>query len=144
PEAARRIRNEFPGARILVISAVDSEEQVYRAAEAGVCGYLMKSAECSDVLDAIRQIHNGETVFPESIARKIENRRKRPPFTKREMKILRWLVRGLSNKEIATELNFSTSTIKQEISRLLEKLGVSDRTRAATLAIELGIVDLEE
>jgi len=144
PEAARRIRSDFPGARILVISAVESEEQVYQAAQAGVCGYLSKSVDCAEVLDAIRCIHRGETVFPDSIAQKIEQRRRRGDFTERELAILHSIVRGLSNKEIANQLHYSTSTIKQDLGRLLDKLEVSDRTRAATMAIELGIIDLQE
>ena len=144
PAAVQLIREEFPGARILVISAVESEEQIYRAAQAGVCGYLNKGADCSEVLDAIRRVHVGETVFPAPIADKLAQRRARPDLSEREMEILKRVVRGRLNKEIAAELNYSTSTIKQELSRLLEKLGVADRTRAATIAIERGIVDLDE
>ncbi|MEM7700056.1 MAG: response regulator transcription factor [Verrucomicrobiota bacterium] len=144
PEAARTIRSEFPGARILVISAAEAEEQIYRAAKAGVCGYLNKSADCGVILDAIRRVHAGETVFSGPIAEKLARRRARADLGERELEILGLIVRGFSNKEIAAELRYSTSTIKQELSRLLEKLGVADRTRAATIAIERGIVDLEE
>jgi len=141
PDAVEAIREEYPGARVLMLSAVEKEEPIYRAVRSGVCGYLNKDSSCSEVLDAVRCIHQGKTIFPPMVAAKIENRSLRPELTKREKSILKEVVAGRSNKEIADSLHLSESTIKQELGRVLKKLKVPDRTRAATLAIELGIFE---
>lgn len=142
PGVVASIRKEFPGARVLLLSAFDGEEHVFQAMEAGVCGYLTKNSACADVLAAIRSIHQGETVFPPELAAKAEARRDRPGLTPREVQILQLLAGGNSNKEIARQLGFSESLIKQELVRIFDKLGARDRAHAATLAIERGIVDL--
>jgi DNA-binding NarL/FixJ family response regulator len=141
-EATRELLAEFPEARVLMLSGLEGEEDIFRAVDAGACGYLTKAAEREVVLSAIRQVHEGRTVFPAAVAAKLAARMLREPLTERELNILRLIVQGRSNKEIVTELHMSGGLVKKEISNLLAKLGAADRTRAATLAIERGIVHL--
>lgn len=142
PQAVKQIRAEFPGARVLLLSAFDGEEHVHRALQAGVCGYLTKSADCEEVLSAIRCIHGGGTVLPATLAAKATARQFRPDLTERELEILRHVAMGTTNKEIAFRLGYSESLIKQHLVRVFTKLGAHDRAHATTLAIERGLVEL--
>lgn len=141
-EAARDILAEFPDARILMLSAREGEEDIHRAVDAGVSGYLTKAAERDEIIAAIRRVHAGQSVFPADVAGKLAARRQRVPLTERELNILRHIVQGCSNKEICSALHMSDGLVKLHVSKILEKLGAPDRTRAATLAIERGIVHL--
>ncbi len=141
-ETLELIRAEFPEARVLMLTIFDGEEDIYRAITAGAKGYLTKSAECEDVLRAIRRIHAGAAIFPPAIAAKIKEREKRRPLTPREIEILRLLVKGHSTKEIVHLLKLSMGTIRLHISIILDKLDAFDRTNAVAKAIERGIVHL--
>ena len=138
------IRNEFPDARVLMLTILEGEEDIYRAVSAGARGYLTKSSECEQVLAAIRALAAGETYFPPEIIAKIKAREKRKPLTERELEILRLLVRGHSTKEIVDLMKLSMGTIRLHISIILEKLGAFDRTNAVAIAIERGIVRVGE
>ncbi len=138
------IRNEFPDARVLMLTILDGEEDIYRAVSAGARGYLTKSCECEDVLDAIRTIAGGKGYFPAAINAKLKAREKRKPLTERELEILRLLVRGQSTKEIVDLMKLSMGTIRLHISIILEKLDAFDRTNAVAIAIERGIVRVGE
>jgi two-component system, NarL family, response regulator len=140
PEIVTAIRIEFPGARVLLLSAHDGEERIYGAIEAGVCGYLTKNSDCALVLASIRSIASGQSAFPPAIAEKAAARRQRPPLTAREQRILNLLARGNSNKIIAADLGYSESLIKQELVRVFDKLGANDRAHAVMLAVERGLV----
>lgn len=141
-EAAIAIREEFPDARILMLSAYDGEEDVFRAAEAGIRGYLTKEATRAEVLNAIRTVHSGQTAFAPAILAKLETRGRREPLLPRELEILRHIVEGRANKEIAAAMHLSEPLVKLHVRKILEKLGAIDRTRAATLALERGIIHL--
>ncbi len=141
-EAVRRIRAEFPQARVLMLTVFDGEEDIHRAVAAGVMGYLTKSAGLAELLLAVRSVGQGRAFFPPEITAQLAARQKRGSLSPRELDILHHLVRGRSNKEIATALDLSLGTIALHVSKILEKLGAVDRTRAATLAIERGIVRL--
>lgn len=143
-ETIETIRTEFPAARVLMLTIFDGEEDIYRAVSAGARGYLTKSAECAEVLMAIRRIAGGAIYFPPDIAAKVWAREQRKPLTARELEILRLLVKGQSTKEIVGLLNLSMGTIRLHISLILEKLGAFDRTNAVAIAIERGIVRLGE
>ena len=143
-EALDSIRVEFPEARVLMLTVFDGEEDIYRAVIGGASGYLTKSASRNEVLRAIRAVAKGKKHFPPDIEDKIREREKREPLIPREMEILRQIVRGQANKEIASTLNLSVGTINLHVSKILEKIGAPDRTRAVTLAIERGIVHLHE
>jgi DNA-binding NarL/FixJ family response regulator len=138
------IRNEFPDARVLMLTILEGEEDIWRAVSAGARGYLTKSSECEQVLAAIRALAAGDTYFPPEIIAKIRAREKRKPLTERELEILRLLVRGHSTKEIVDLMKLSMGTIRLHISIILEKLGAFDRTNAVAIAIERGIVRVGE
>lgn len=140
PEIITALRTEFPGARVLLLSAHEGEEQIHRAIEAGVCGYLTKNSDCALVLASIRSIASGLSAFPPAIAQKAAARRLRPTLTERELEILSLLAQGNSNKLIAAGLGFSESLIKQELVRIFDKLGAKDRAHAVMLAVERGLV----
>ena len=143
-QALEKLRLDFPDARVLMLTVFDGEEDIHRAILAGATGYLTKSAGLRDLLGAVRAVAKGEKHFPPEIAAKIKARDQREPLIPREEEILRHLVRGRSNKEIADAMRLSLGTIALHVSKILDKLGAADRTRAATLAIERGIVRLGE
>ena len=142
-ESTANLRAEFPGARVVVLSVFEGEEDIWRAAQAGAAGYVLKSAEVEDVLEAIRHVFAGETYFPAAIAAKLSARQTRDSLTPRELEVLRQIVAGLSNKEIASALHMSEATVKLHISNTLAKLHVADRTQAAIVAVQRGIVHLD-
>lgn len=142
-EATAAIRAEFPEARIVMLSVFKGEEDVHRAVQAGVSGYLPKSAEPSELVQAIRAIYNGERYLPASIDAALQKRSARVELSQREQEVLAGIVRGRSNKEIAAELGISENTVKVHATRVFEKLGVADRLEAATAAIQRGIVHLQ-
>lgn len=139
-EAITRIRSTAPEARIILLSIDETEEDIARAVAAGIQGYLPKSIVRAELLDAIRHVHRGGTYFPASIAKRIAARGDRSALTERELEVLRLVVQGRANKQIADTLGIAEITVKVHVSHILEKLGVPDRTRAATLAIERGLI----
>ena len=142
-EATAAILREFPEARIVSLTATEGEEDIHRAVEAGVVGYLPKTVSRKELLAAIRAVHGGAKCFPPAIAAKLEERRRRPALNDRELAVLRRIVRGRSNKEIAVDLDLAEVTVKFHVGNLLEKLGAADRTQAATAAIQRGIIHLD-
>lgn len=142
-EATSAIRDEFPDARIIAFTVYEGDEDVFRAAQAGVVGYLPKTVQRNVLLDAIHAAHRGETCFPAAIAVKLANHSSRPTLKERELAVLNRIVKGQSNKEIACRLNVAEATIKFHVGKILEKLGVADRTQAAIVAVERGIIHLE-
>jgi len=142
-EAIQRIRVEAPQARIIVLTTYDGDEDIYRALKAGARAYLLKGMTSEDLVTTIRAVHAGKSHIPPAIAEKLAERMGTEDLTPRELDVLKEIVNGKSNKEIATELNVSEATVKTHINSLLGKLGVTDRTQAATAAIQRGIVPLE-
>jgi DNA-binding NarL/FixJ family response regulator len=143
-EALESIRADFPTVRALMLTVYDGEEDIYRAINAGAQGYLTKSAERIELLNALRLVAGGASYFPPGIIAKFQARESREPLTERELAILRLIVSGSSNKDIVAALHMSMGTIKLHVSIILDKMGASDRTQAATLAIERGIIRLGE
>ena len=141
--AIRTIREQFSSARILVLSVNQSEEDICESVEAGAMGYLPKSVEPRDLLQAVRSLHQGKQCFPPDIASRITEREKRPKLTPREQQVIELLVKGLSNKEIARALDISPRTAKLHVCNVLDKMDVLDRTQAVTAAIQRGLVQLE-
>jgi two-component system NarL family response regulator len=142
-EATAAIRREHSGARIVSFTIYEGEEDIARAVEAGVAGYLPKSSSRQEILAAIRAVARGEEVFPPAIAAKIASGRVRGRLNEKEMAVLRGIARGQSNKEIAAALGLAEVTVKFHVGRILEKLGVLDRTQAATTALQRGIIHLD-
>lgn len=142
-DAIARIRQENPAARIIVLTTFDGDEDIFRALQAGAKGYLLKGMDAADLTEAIRAVYAGKSRIPATVAEKLADRMGGPALTTRELEVLKRIVAGRANKEIAGDLNISEATVKTHINSILSKLGVSDRTQAATSALQRGIVYLE-
>jgi len=135
--------HEFPGARILMLSTHSGEEEIYRSMQAGVRGYILKSIMREELLRAIREVHEGRMFLDPIVGSRLAERLSHRPLTSREVEVLRMVAKGLGNKEIASTLNIAEVTVKLHVSHVLEKLSVKDRTQAATVALQRGIISLE-
>jgi two-component system NarL family response regulator len=142
-EAIERLRAEFSQARFIVLTTYDGDEDIYRALKAGARAYVLKGMSKEELVGIIRMVHAGKSHIPPAIAERLAERMGAEDLTPREFDVLEQIVRGQSNKEIAALLKVSEATVKTHINNLLGKLGVSDRTQAATAAIQRGIVPLE-
>jgi two-component system NarL family response regulator len=134
---------EFPGARVVVISTFLGGDAIRRAMQAGAKTYLPKSIQREDLIKAIRAVAKGESYLHHIVASRLAERLLRPDLTARELEVLRLIVAGNSNKEIATALSIEVGTVKLHVGKVLEKLQAGDRTEAATMAIQAGIVWVE-
>jgi len=142
-EVIERVRMESPHARFIVLTTYDGDEDIFRALQAGARAYLLKGMTTEELITTIRAVHAGKSHIPPAIAQKLAERMGTEELTPREFDVLEQIVFGKSNKEIATELEISEATVKTHINSMLSKLGVTDRTQAATAAIQRGIVPLE-
>ncbi|MGC6425355.1 MAG: response regulator [Lentimonas sp.] len=143
-ECTRKILAEFPDAKIILYSVFESEEEIWKAVQAGVRGYLTKTASAvEEVMEAITEVAGGGSFFPASIARKLEARKQQQELTARELEVLRMLGEGQSNKEIMDYFDLSLSTVKHHITNIREKLGAADRTQAVVIAYRRGILKVE-
>jgi DNA-binding NarL/FixJ family response regulator len=141
-EAIATIRSEFPDARLIVLTTYDGDEDIYRSLQAGAKGYLLKDVFFEELETAIRTVNAGSRRIPPAIAERLAERMAGSNLTSREMEVLELIVRGQSNKEIGASLNISEATVKSHINNILSKLGVTDRTQAATTALQRGLVHL--
>ena len=141
-EASKAIREEFPDARIIALTSYDGDQDIYRALEAGVRGYLLKEMVHTEVLRAIRTVHAGKRLMPAEVAERISEYFPQIALTPREVEVLGFVAQGLANKEIADRLGTASGTIKMHIQNILAKLGASDRTHAVTIALLRGILHL--
>lgn len=137
------ILREFPSASILMLSTHSGEEEIYRALNAGARGYVVKSIIREELLRAVREVHEGRQYVDPLVASHLAERRFRRSLSGREVEVLRMVAKGLGNKEIANALNIAEVTVKLHVSHVLEKLSVKDRTQAATVALQRGIISLE-
>jgi DNA-binding NarL/FixJ family response regulator len=142
-ETTAAILQEFPEARIVMLSIYDGEEDIYRAMQAGALGYLLKSVKRETLLEAIRAVHAGKRFMQPEVASRLAERVAHTELSEREEEVLRLIVKGRSNKEIASALFLAEITVKIHVSSILNKLCVQDRTQAATVAIQRGLVHLE-
>jgi two-component system NarL family response regulator len=129
-----------PGARIIVLTTYDGDDDVERAAQAGAVGYLLKDTFVEGMLDAIRDVDAGELLFDEEVAAKLAGRDAAPSLSPRELTILELIARGLSNKEIQASLSIAEGTLRNHLKRIFEKFGVADRTQAALMGIKRGLI----
>ena len=141
-EAATAIRAQFPNARMIALTTYGGDEDICRALAAGVQAYLTKDVLHDELLKAIRAVHAGQTYLPTGVAAALAAQMPRPDLSAREVQVLELIVRGLANKQIAYSLNIAEHTVKNHVKNILSKLGVQDRTQAATAAIQRGIVHL--
>lgn len=139
-DATRRILEKHPDARIILVSINETAEDIHRAMEAGVCGYMPKSCEKDAIVRAIRAVAAGESYVPAHLAKKLSERNLHATLSPRETEVLQLVARGKANKEIADELGLSIPTVKTHLAHILEKLDAPDRTRAVTVAMERGLL----
>jgi DNA-binding NarL/FixJ family response regulator len=139
-EVIERIHMEAPNARFIVLTTYDGDEDIYRALQAGARAYLLKGMTSEELISTILSVHSGKSYIPPAIAQKLAERVGTKELTLREFDVLEQIVHGKNNKEIAAELVISETTVKTHINKLLGKLGVTDRTQAATSAIQRGLV----
>ncbi len=142
-EVIQHVRAEWPQARFIVLTTYDGDEDIYRALKAGAKAYLLKGMTSEELIATIQAVHAGKSRIPPAIAERLAERMGAEELTQREFQVLEQIVYGKSNKEIAAELEVSEATVKTHINSLLGKMGVTDRTQAATTAIRRGIVPLE-
>ena len=140
PEVARAVLKEDPDAAILIYSAYEGEEDIWKAAQMGIRGYLPKRLDISVVFDAITKVAAGETFFPEEVSGKIKAREARSDLSKREQQVLELLSVGMSNKQMTTHLSISEATIRHHVSHILEKMKAGDRTHAVVKAARRGLI----
>jgi two-component system, NarL family, response regulator len=141
-EAAATIRAQFPNARMMALSTYGGDEDIRRALAAGVQSYLTKDVLHDELLKAIRAVHAGQTYLPSGVAAALAAQLPRPDLSAREIQVLQLIVRGMANKQIAYALSIAEHTVKNHVKNILSKLGVQDRTQAATAAIQRGIIHL--
>jgi DNA-binding NarL/FixJ family response regulator len=142
-DATAAIVHEFPEARVLMLSTHSGEEEVYRALQAGARGYVLKSVMREELLRAIREVCSGRRYLDPAVVPLLAQREGHRSLTGRELEVLRMVAKGLGNKEIAAALNIAEVTVKLHVSHVFEKLNVKDRTEAATVAFQRGIISLE-
>ncbi|MDM5238312.1 response regulator transcription factor [Bacillus cereus] len=140
-EATRAIIEEWPEAKIVVVTSFLDDEKLYPVIEAGATSYLLKTSRASDIADAVRATYDGETVLEPKVTGKMMSRmrqKKEQPLheelTEREYEILLLIAEGKSNQEVADELFIALKTVKTHVSNILNKLNVSDRTQAVIYA----------
>lgn len=141
-EAIAKIRAATPDARVIVLTTYDGDENIYRAFREGACGYLLKEMDRRVVLEAIRAVHRGEQYVPREIDQRLTERLNAPSLTSREIEVLKLIAKGLRNSEIAKSLVITEGTVKIYVKKILYKLNVSDRTEAATVGLQRGIIHL--
>ena len=142
-ETVQAIRAEFPDARIVMLSTYVCDEEIYGALQAGAMAYLVKSVQREELMRAIRKAAAGQRHIPAEVASRLADRMMRSQLSTRELEVLRLLVVGRRNREIAGALDITEGTVKLHVSSILGKLGVADRTEAVTRALQRGIVQLE-
>ena len=148
-EATRQIRMKYPEVKVLVLTTYADDEWVFDAIQAGASGYLLKDTPREELVRAVRGTVTGKTYVDPSIAGKVldqvSSHQTQPAtlitskLTEREIEVLRLIARGLSNADIADQLFLSDGTVRNHVSAILAKLGVSDRTQAAVIAIQHGL-----
>ncbi len=141
-DAIVAIRAAFPQARILVLTAFNGDEDIYKALRAGALGYVLKSATGESLIPAIRAVAAGQPWIPDDIATRLAMRNAHEALTAREVQVLREAARGKANKEIAAALAISEYTVKDHLKAILAKLHAADRTEAVTAAVQRGIIEL--
>lgn len=141
-EAIIGIRNEFPNARIIVLTTYAGDVQVVRALKAGARGYVLKGHVCRELLDTIRAVHAGQKRIPPEVAAELADHAADDGLSSREIDVLRLIAAGNANKEIGAQLSIGEETVKSHVTNILAKLGANDRTHAVTLALKRGIIEL--
>jgi DNA-binding NarL/FixJ family response regulator len=144
-EAVQEILARVPGARVLIFSAFDGEDRIYRAVQAGAQGYLLKGVPRDELFRAIRAVAAGGSHLQSEVAAKLLHRLNgdgAPPLTERQLEVVRLLAGGATNKEIARAIGVGERTVKFHLAGIFERLGATNRTEAVSIALRLGLVKI--
>lgn len=141
-EAIEAIRSERPGSAVIVLTTYQGDEDIRKALAAGAQAYLLKGMSHLKLLEAIRTVRAGHQYIPRSIRNSVPGNLNRPALSPRELDILRLIVKGLNNQEIADGLHITRGTVKWHVNIILRRLDVSDRTQAVVVAAQRGIVEI--
>lgn len=136
------MREKKLGARAIVLTSFETDENIYRAIQVGAQGYLLKDTSEREMLQAIAIVHAGRKYIPAQIAARLAERMMRSNLTTRELEILNMLAKGLTNKQIGRVLRISDNTVRNHVNSILDKMEVSDRTEAVAVAIQQGIIQV--
>ncbi|SCU43217.1 Two component transcriptional regulator VraR, LuxR family [Staphylococcus aureus] len=144
-EATTQIKKDLPQIKVLMLTSFIEDKEVYRALDAGVDSYILKTTSAKDIADAVRKTSRGESVFEPEVLVKMRNRMKKRAelyemLTEREMEILLLIAKGYSNQEIASASNITIKTVKTHVSNILSKLEVQDRTQAVIYAFQHNLI----
>jgi DNA-binding NarL/FixJ family response regulator len=152
-EATRRIKAEFPGVRVLILTAYDDDPYIFALLQAGASGYVLKTADSSELVNAVRAVFRGESALDPAVAQKVVQQLTsgRPlgaqstvePLTEREIEVLHMAAKGLTNKAIGQALGISDRTVQGHLANIYGKLGTGSRTEAVTEALKQGWIVLE-
>ena len=142
-EATKQIRQIDPEAKIIALTSYDGDQEIYRALEAGVRGYILKESVHTEIVRAIRVVHSGKRLMPPEVAERLSEHFPQVALTPREIEVLQYVAKGFGNKEIGVRLGTAAGTVKMHLQNILSKLGASDRTHAVTLAIRRGIIHID-
>ena len=140
-DAMIAIRNEFPDARVVVLTTYAGDVQVLRALKAGAQAYLLKSTLHKELLDTIRAVHSGKKSLSPEVSYEIAEHATDDTLTPAEIAVLRLIAAGNANKQIADELSITEETVKSRVKNILSKLGANDRTHAAMIGLKRGIIE---
>jgi len=154
-EVTKRIKESSPATAVLILTAYDNDQFIFNLIEAGAAGYLLKSVRGQELVDAVRALHNGESVLHPLVARKVldyfatgagkpKKQESAEMLTHRELEIMSLVTRGLSNKEIAEDLFLSMRTVQGHLGSIFSKLGVGSRTEAVVRVLKEGWVTLDD
>jgi DNA-binding NarL/FixJ family response regulator len=154
-EATQQIKARNTSIAVLVLTAYDDDQYIFALLEAGAAGYLLKDVQASELVKAVRAVHQGESVLHPTIARKVINRFAQPAdkhleenvldaLTERELEVLKLAAKGMTNREIAQELVISVRTVQVHLSNVFSKMGVGSRTEAVLHALRTGWITLED
>ena len=139
-EAIRRLREQAPSVRAIVLSSFVDDDKLFPAVRAGAAGYLLKDVQPQELVEAIRTVHRGGALLHPQVAARLLEEMTEDPLTPREREVLALIGRGMPNKIIARELGVAEKTVKTHVSHILGKLGLTDRTQAALYAVRQGLV----
>lgn len=138
-----QIRAEFPKAKIIILTTYEGDEDIYRGLKSGAKGYLLKDVTDRELIDGIRTVYDGRRYIPFKVAAKLAERMTSSELTEREIEVIRHLVGGGSNQEIAQSLSITEGTVKFHVNNILKKLEVKDRTSAVIVALKRGLARLD-
>jgi DNA-binding NarL/FixJ family response regulator len=139
--ATAAILEEWPDARVIMLSTYRGDAQAYRALKAGACGYMLKSTVRTDLLTALRAVHAGRRHIPPEIAAELAEHMVESALSARELEVLKCVAAGNSNRAVASMMYLSEDTVKSHMKNISSKLGANDRTHAVMIAVKRGIID---